>query len=148
MPNEDIEVIVTVSPMIRTGNKVYYGIYPQSRVIDSTTLKELNKNIGSYPSGYTTNGWIPYEYFDQGVTNSYFMYYMDVTYNNDIYRAVYFTKYRPQRTSDPANTSTSTSYQDDSNYLINTVYWFKYEPISWTIVEEENGKALIVADVV
>lgn len=148
MPDKDIDVYVNVSSMIRDGNKIYFGIYPQTEVKDSPTLTQLNKNISGYPTTSSFNGWLTYDYFDASLTNSYYMYYKDVVYNSAYYRAVYFTKYRPNQTTGTASTSTSISSQDDNNYLVNSVYWFKYEPITWTILEEKDGNALIIADLI
>ncbi len=36
-------------------------------------------------------------------------------------------------------------YNNDG-YYTSTVYWFRYDPIKWTILDESDGKALILAD--
>ena len=39
--------------------------------------------------------------------------------------------------------------QDENRYFKKNVYWFKYDPISWTILDETiDGKALILCDTI
>jgi hypothetical protein len=72
------------------------------------------------------------------------MWYIDVSDGGATYRGVYFTSFRP---SNPAVESNS-KYQRDNGYNTNTVYWFKYEPVLWRILEENNGEALIVSQMI
>lgn len=44
--------------------------------------------------------------------------------------------------------SIDNSYQDTNGYLNNSVHWFKYEPISWRVLDVEGGKAFLMADIV
>ena len=74
------------------------------------------------------------------------MWYIDVKDGEDKYRGVYYTAYRPLYCGN--GPSTEGTYQDDSGYFTDTVYWFKYEPISWTILNESNGTALILCDMI
>ena len=150
MPAEAITIDVSVSPMVRQGNVVYFGRYPQTLIpdTDSSLKTTLNSKAGSTPTTSSFNGWLAYSYYSSNSTTPYFMFYKDISYNGETYRGVYFNQYRPTTVSAAASTSTSTSFQDDNNYLINTIYWFKYEPIKWQILTEEDGKALIVSDLV
>lgn len=149
MPNADVSIDIVVSPYVREGNSVYYGFYPQTKIDSSTNsalITELNILRGSsLPSPTNLNGWKDYKYYINSTVTS-FMYYKDVQYNGDYYRAIYFTQYRPYITSFAS--STSYSLQDDNNYNTNTVYWFKVEPIKWKILEEANGKVLIYSDLI
>jgi hypothetical protein len=72
------------------------------------------------------------------------MWYIDVTEGGEQYRGVYFSSYRPYYAAYVSNTDNS--YQDDNGYATKTVYWFKYEPLSWTILKESGGTALILCD--
>lgn len=74
------------------------------------------------------------------------MWYIDVTHNNEQYRGVYFTSYRPCSTG--YSSSSGNSYQDNNGYNTSTVYWFKYEPIKWRILTESNGEALILCEMI
>ncbi|MBR7162801.1 MAG: hypothetical protein IKD35_02380, partial [Clostridia bacterium] len=38
--------------------------------------------------------------------------------------------------------------QDDNGYLVSNIYWFKYELISWTILEEKGGNAFLLCDMI
>ena len=148
MPAEAITIDVSVSPMVRQGNVVYFGRYPQTLITDSSLKTTLNSKAGATPTTSSFNNWLAYSYYSSNSTTPYFMFYKDISYNGETYRGVYFNQYRPTTVSAAASTSTSTSFQDDNNYFVNTIYWFKYEPIKWQILTEEDGKALIVSDLV
>ena len=122
----------------KEDNFIYFGSYPQTLETDESIIKELNNKADK---------WNDYNYYINGNKDS-FMYYKDIDLNNDNnydYRGVYFTKYRP--TSTLIESSESRSYQDDNGYLINNVYWFKYEKIKWRILEEKDNKCLLLSDI-
>ena len=108
---------------------ISFGSYPQSEVTDSTLLSALNSK---------SKTWVSYGYYsgtgysDGQMTAKDYMKYADVTYNGNKYRAVTFSSYRPYFTAD---TSSSGTYQDDNGYTTNTVYWFKYEPLKWRVLD-------------
>lgn len=129
----------------RHDKVVYFGQYPQGEVTDSELKESLTLRAGSLPSEKSTAQWTSYGYYVSGGVN-HFMWYLDVEYENEKYRGVYFTDYRPYYTT-YSNTSTNSSYQDDNGYYTNTVYWFKYEPIKWQILTESDGKAFLLADI-
>ena len=62
------------------------------------------------------------------------------------YRAVYFTNYRPNWTSNVGNVNSS--YQDDNRYYTSKLYFFEYLPITWRVLKTENSKSLLVADMI
>ena len=103
---------------ITTGSIIPYGSYPQTRVTDSGLIAALNAQ--PLQSDNT------------------------VTYGNSKYKRVYFTQYTPYSTT--ATPSASNSYQDDNGYYINTIYWFKYEPIQWRVLSNTNGELFVMAD--
>ena len=119
----------TISPSYQlfTENgvrKIEFGSYPQSDVTDDmgTTLNEIADN---------TDSWTSYGY------NTGDMRYTDVTLDGEKYRGVYFTEAR--------NTE-----QESNDYIPNSRYWFKYEPIKWTIIKRDTseGKVLIFCDTI
>lgn len=121
----------------QVGDIIEFGSYPQAEVKDSTILSALN----SQPLD-----WISYGYFSgEGSVDGYgsmvqgdWMKYADVAYDGNKYRAVEFTQYRPRWTKNtPSNT-----IQDDNGYYTNTVYWFKYEPIKWQVLDPAKGLIL------
>ncbi|MBQ3151755.1 MAG: hypothetical protein IJB86_10980, partial [Clostridia bacterium] len=113
----------------QNGDIIEFGSYPQSKVTDSTLLSALNSK---------SKTWVSYGYYsgtgssDGQMTAKDYMKYADVTYNGNKYRAVTFSSYRPYFTS---GTSSSGTYQDDNGYTTNTVYWFKYEPLKWRVLD-------------
>jgi hypothetical protein len=129
------------------GKKITFGSYPQSEVTDSNLKSVLSSKAGTLPTSSNSQRWTSYEYYIEGEVQDY-MWYIDVEQDGEWYRGVYFTSYRPWYTTDIS--SEDYSMQDDSGYIKGNVYWFKYEPISWTILSENatNGTALILCDMI
>ncbi len=127
-----------------TGEYILFGSYPQSEVLGATAT-DLTSLAGILPTSTVPAGWISYGYYANGVVSDY-MWYKDVEYGGERYRGVYFTSYRPNRTTDATAMSDNMYIQYNSGYIKGNVYWFKYEPIKWRILEEENGEALIFSE--
>ena len=129
----------------RNGQKLNFGSYPQTEVTDSSLNSTLNSKVGTLPTISNSQSWTSYGYYISGSVSN-FMWYIDIEYVGEKYRGVYFTSYRPEESTRPS----SSSQQDDNGYRTNTIYWFKYEPISWTILNENtaNGTALILCDMI
>lgn len=124
----------------KVGDLIEFGSYPQSEVKDSATISALDsitKNWKSY-NYYSGTG----DYGDGNMTSSDYMLYADFLYGGEKYRAVTFSEYRPYCTGDTS--STSNSYQDNNGYFTNNVYYFKYEPLKWRVLNADTG--LIVCD--
>ncbi|MBR5562547.1 MAG: leucine-rich repeat protein [Clostridia bacterium] len=115
------------------GDTVEFGSYPQSKVTDSALVEELNaltlewKSFG-FMSGDGNFG---------SMTESDYMKYADVELAGEKYRAVTFSQYRPNLAY--IASTEKNSHQDDNGYFTDAVYWFKYEPIKWSIVDAEKG---------
>lgn len=107
---------------------IVLGKYPQSEVKDESLKTALGSEAGEPPAAENANGWTSYNYYISGKIQNY-MWYKDVSYLGDRYRGVYFTSYRPYKTN--FTSSAKNSYQDDNGYEINTLYWFKFEPVKW-----------------
>ena len=116
------------------GDVIEFGFYPQSQVKDNSLLTELNE---------IDKKWISYNYHRQatrpavGIVSDDYMQYADVEYNGEKYRAVTFSTWRPyitEKESAPGNT-----YQDANGYNYGTVYWFKFEPVKWRVLNPETG---------
>ena len=131
------------------GNYVYFGYYPQTDVTAKNGEELTSAYASVLPENGTNNGWTSYKYYMNNSNETDYMWYKDVDVDdngsND-YRAVYFVSYRPSYIS--SSSSAYDTYQDDNGYNRNTVYWFKFEPIKWRILSEENGKALIFAELI
>ncbi|MBO6263689.1 MAG: InlB B-repeat-containing protein [Clostridia bacterium] len=125
---------------ILDGNYIYFGSYPQSEVTDSSLKTSLNGKAGSLPTNGSNKNWTSYKYYygkDSSGSESNstdYMWYQDISYNGEKYRGVYFTSYRPYWTS--YSSSAGHSHQYYNGYKISNVYWFKYEPIKWRILEK------------
>jgi len=144
--NENVSITTTIIEQTysRNGNSIEFGLYPQTQVIDTSLTSTLDEIAGILPTSSNSYSWTSYGYYSLGNISNY-MWYIDIEEGGEKYRGVYFTQYRPYWTTN--STSTNNSYQDDNGYNINTVYWFKYELIKWTIVEESNGYATLVCDI-
>lgn len=119
------------------GDIIEFGSYPQSKVTDDSIISALNNIL-------TDDMWVSYGYYigtgteyDGNMTSSDYMKYADLKLNGEKYRAVRFSQYRPKVTSDVS--SEATSAQDNNGYELNTTYFFKYEPLTWTVLDPEEG---------
>ena len=121
------------------GDIVTFGSYPQSEVTkesDSATYAKLEA---------ATKNWISYGYYsgnsDYGsMQPGDWMKYADITLGGEKYRAVRFTQYRPEWAKDPG--SSDNSNQEDNGYTINNIYYFKYEPLKWQVLDPKTGLVL------
>lgn len=119
-----------------TGTIINFGSYPQSKVTDSATLKKLDKE---------PKQWESYEYYsgtgdwrDGNMEPSDYMLYADIKLGGNKYRAVTFSEYRPYWTGYTSSSSNNT-YQDDNGYYTGNVYYFKYEPLKWRVLDASTG---------
>lgn len=117
------------------GDVIPFGSYPQSKVTDSSTISALD--------GISKN-WISYNYYtgtgdwcDGNMQPSDYMKYADFKYDGNKYRAVTFSQYRPYITG--YTSSASNSRQDDNGYYTGNVYYFKYEPLTWRVLDPSEG---------
>ena len=120
------------------GDILDFGSYPQSEVTEKSMISALN---------LAPKSWLSYDYYtgtgsysDGQMTSGDYMKYCDVTLGGVKYRGVKFTQYRPYCTS--YTSSADNSYQDDNGYGPNTTYWFKYEPLSWRVLDPSTGLVL------
>ncbi|MCR4615911.1 MAG: leucine-rich repeat domain-containing protein [Clostridiales bacterium] len=127
-----------------TGTVINFGSYPQSKVTDSAVLAALDA---------AQKNWVSYDYFlfpepDYNDPNyeettqlqiSDYMRYADITLNGEKYRAVTFSYYRTGLIGGYAWSNAEDSYQDDNGYYVNNVYYFKYEPLQWKVLDASEG---------
>lgn len=143
------------------GEYILFGSYPQTAIdrYDTTTLSALNALAGTNPSDGNNGKWTSYKYYyakllTDGTTETSneidFMWYIDVNYKGERYRGVYFDKYRPVAAKGSYNvlkdgkTETISCTQITNRYFVDKVYWFKYEPILWKIIQNKDGKAQLL----
>ena len=120
------------------GDIITFGSYPQSEV-----TKESNSATYSKLEA-TSKNWVSYRYYSgDGSYGSMqpgdWMKYADITLGGEKYRAVRFTQYRAMWTE---NRSSGNSHQDHNGYTINNIYYFKYEPLKWQVLDPEKGLVL------
>ena len=133
---------VEVDTFSKENDIVYFGTYPQSKVESVEVLKALNDTV-EIPLRDNSRGWTSYGY--NLASNPDGMWYIDVEYNGEKYRGVYFVDYR---SNDPRSEgSKEKSYQDNNGYYPFETYWFLYEPIKWRVVEEKDGQAMLFCDI-
>lgn len=122
------------------GDVIEFGSYPQKLVTDKNLISALESEEKSWKSyGY-------YSGYDGETTGSMtsgdWMQYADFTYDDVKYRAVSFYLYMPDCTYDEASVDYGYSTQKENGYEINEIYYFKYEPIQWIVLDPEEGLVL------
>ena len=121
----------------KQGDIITFGSYPQSAVKDRHVIAALDGML-------TDDIWVSYGYYigmgieyDGRMVSSDYMKYADLRLNGEKYRAVRFSQYRPRKTSSTSSETNST--QDNNGYYLNTTYFFKYEPLTWKVLDPEEG---------
>ena len=115
---------------------IQFGNYPQTRVRETTALKNAAEAAT----------WASYEYYigtdekDGQMQPGDWMQYADFFSGGVKYRAVKFTQYRPFHTY--YTSSADNSFQDNNGYSLNTTYYFKYEPLTWRVLDPSTGLVL------
>lgn len=120
-------VTSSAAAKITTGTLVTFGSYPQTSVVDSETLSELRAKEKSLT-------WTYYDYYYEGKQEDY-MKYADMIYSGEKYRAVKFTHCRPH----VFLASDEYTVQEENGYKPNKIYWFKFEPIVWRVLDANTG---------
>jgi len=131
-----------------SGEYALFGLFPQSVVgtEESSSLSEKHIFETALPKEGEENnssGWTSYEYYCKSSV-SHYMWYKDVDADGDNiydYRAVYFTEYRENKIS-----GSTKNRQETNGYTTKTVYWFKYEPLLWKIIAEEDGEYTLLSE--
>ncbi len=129
---------------IKNGDIIEFGNYPQTVVTDNKLVQELDKVQKEWKSyNYCYSKLVPSDKEDvdfEVVKDDHpsdYMQYSDFSYNGVNYRGVNFVC--------PSAISSSMHWPDDEIYPdlthgeFNGIYYFKYEPISWIVVDAENG---------
>ena len=94
------------------------GSYPQALVTDEALISQLCAEDWSYFENYNDTS--------DGAE------YCDVSYEGEKYRAVKINKYRPLNISE--DNGDELHFQED--VVLNKVYWFKWEPLTWSYVSD------------
>lgn len=123
------------------GDIITFGSYPQSEVTkesDSATYAKLEA---------AAKNWVSYKYYSGdgsygSMKQDDWMEYSDITLGGEKYRAVRFTQYRPGWTENRSPSAYSDSCQEENGYTINNIYYFKYEPLKWQVLDPKTGLVL------
>ncbi len=116
------------------GDIIEYGTYPQSRVEQTSALASAAESAVWKSYGYYSGSGI---YYDGNISAGDVAEFADFILDGVKYRAVRFSAYRPYMTG--MRTVEANSYVDDNGYELNTVYYFKYEPIQWKVLDPDAG---------
>ena len=143
-------LLLTIIPMAyaeetntyKVGDIIQFGSYPQSEVKDEELIAELNQLAPEWDE-WTSYGYYSGEDEEDTMVQGDWMRYFDVTYNGTKYRAVKFEHSRPSYT---IYSFFNIEYQTENGYITNTVYWFKFEPIDWRVLDPETG--LVMCDTI
>ena len=136
-------MFVTIVPMAYAEGNIYivgdvvqFGSYPQSEVKDEALITELNALTPEWED------WTSYGYYSGNgnygsMVQGDWMRYVDIICEGFKYRGVRFTRYRQYCTY--YSSADNATEQDDNGYISNTVYWFKFEPIDWLVLDPAKG---------
>lgn len=113
------------------------GNYPQTKITDESLISTLNSKAGTLPTLDNSYNWHYVDYYDDysNYNPTKNMWYQDISIKSNKYRGVYFTKYRGGE-----------KYQENNLYYLNTIYWFKYEPILWRGLSTSSNNVMLVSE--
>lgn len=116
-----------------------FGSYPQTDVTSSmgAALDPLAADWKSY-NYYTGSG----TFSDGKMVPSDYMMYCDIKYNGNKYRGVKFISFRSYYTCYESTATTNKQEQQTNGYTCGNIYWFKYEPLNWRVLDSDTGLAL------
>lgn len=125
------------TPALAKNSKIEFGSYPQSEVTDADEIAKLETASESYL-------WVSYKYYsgtgeraDGEMEPGDFMLYKDFYSNGEMFRAVTFYAHRPSFSG--GLKEKVHSFQDENGYYPNKVYYFKYEPLTWRVLDPDEG---------
>ena len=132
------------SPYCRNGNELLIGSYPQSDVTDEETLAglaEFEFDPQSLPDYiYNDNVKVVDNWTDSGE----YYWYRDVEHNGKKYRGLCIIKRRDGGGYRQEQAGYIPLYLDAGKNKEFKFYWFNYDPVKWSVVDEENGEAFLV----
>ena len=134
------------------GKYVTLGSYPTNKIEDEELVTSLTEQLTNTAPTAADSSWKAYtHWFNWDSSQSKAVakkdaLYQDITYQGAKYRAVYFNSELPKNCSQAY--SSSNQYQQSNGYNKQTLYFFDYQPLKWTIVEEaENHYALVATKI-
>ncbi|MBR5112493.1 MAG: hypothetical protein IK097_03605, partial [Clostridia bacterium] len=116
------------------GAIIEYGTYPQSRVEQTAALNSAAESAAWESYGYYSGTGI---YYDGNMIAGDFAEFADFVLDGGKYRAVRFSAYRPYMTG--LGRFAENSYVDDNGYELNTIYYFRFDPVQWKVLDPDTG---------
>ena len=123
---------------VEVGDTIQFGTYPQTLIESTDALEAAVSNAT----------WKSYGYFsgtglcDGLMKPGDWMQFADFFCDGVKYRAVKFIQYRPYWSG--SILENQDSFQKVRNYSLDTTYFFRYEPLTWRVLDPSAG--LIVCD--
>ena len=117
---------------VEAGTIIEFGSYPQEKVTDRDLISRLQAKVDSVDS----NSWISYGYYEGSSSSDYFK-YQDIELDGVKYRAVRFTKLRPD--SSGGDFSGDGLTDSVNGYEQNVVYYFRYDRLNWKVLDPDEG---------
>lgn len=126
---------VVGADLYHVGDQVTFGSYPQTKVTDEALLAALDQAQAAV-------AWSSYGYGaalgSSSDSTTDFMFYKDLELDGAKYRAVLFNAYRPTSAGGEAPAA-ERAYQYQNGYAANEIYYFKYEPLVWRVLDPASG---------
>ena len=123
------------TPGYAVGDHILFGSYPQTCVAETEALAAAAAaaNWKSYRYYSGSRFW-----YDGQMQPGDWMRYADFFCDGEKYRAVTFDLYRPSNTGETTNQTLNYYYQYKNGYYVDTVYYFKYEPLVWRVLDPDT----------
>lgn len=125
------------TPTYAVGDHIQFGSYPQTQVDETPALRAAAQAATWKSYGYYVGTGDSY---DGQMQPSDFMQFADFLSENVKYRAVTFSAYRPGATGDQPGSGEPV--QEQNGYEPDTIYYFKYEPLTWRVLDPSSGLVL------
>lgn len=125
----------------RQNGAIIFGEYPQTKVEDDGVIATLSQMSGNKPEKGAHGKWSDYGYYVNGAVDEY-AFYIDLEYEGSKYRGVFYTSVRPVANNEPSPSKQANDYKT----LV--LYWFKWEPITWKILQEESDNIFVMSEII
>lgn len=114
---------------------IEFGSFPQTLVTDEELIEELGWYIDD--DMWQSLGWFKGDNSYGSMEKCEDGKYCDIDYYGEKYRAVTFSEYRKA-----TSITTGNAYQSTWGYKKDNIYFFKFEPLKWRIIDAEKGYVL------